>query len=108
MSQKTDDEFIIFAYEKGHIYIVKILLSNPNVDPSDFNNFSLTLAAKNGNIDVVSLLIKDKRIDPACLENAPIQLAFQNDHIDIVNLLIGNERVKSTLKKDLLELYSKQ
>lgn len=98
---------IVFASQNGHSDIVKLLLSDPRVDPTDDNNFSIIMASKNGHREVVKLLLNDNRIIPAKYSNYAIQQACQNGHTDIVQLLWQNKKVKNTLKYDNLELYNK-
>ena len=46
-----------------YIKIVKILLKDERVDPSDQNNDAIQWASEKGHLEVVKLLLKDKRID---------------------------------------------
>ena len=46
----------------GYIEIVKILLQDNRVDPSDRNNYAIQCAMENGHIEIVKLLLKDKRV----------------------------------------------
>ena len=45
----------------GHHEIVKELLSDPRVDPSDCRNKAIRWASNNGHLDVVKLLLNDPR-----------------------------------------------
>jgi len=42
--------------------VVKLLLQDERVDPSDNNNWAIQMASKNGHIEVVKLLLQDKRV----------------------------------------------
>jgi ankyrin repeat protein len=46
----------------GHLEIVKLLLSIPEVDPSADNHFAFLVACKYGHAEIVRLLLKDKRM----------------------------------------------
>ena len=45
----------------GYVEIVKLLLQDPRVDPSDENNLAIRLASFYGYIEVVKLLSQDPR-----------------------------------------------
>ena len=53
------------AIIKGDIELVKLLLSDPRVDPSADNNFAIKKAAENGHYKIVKLLLNDPRVDPS-------------------------------------------
>jgi ankyrin repeat protein len=84
---------IIIASEKGHLEIVKILLMNPNIDPSADDNLAIILASENGNTSVVKLLLTDKRVNPSACSDDAIIRAAGNGHVDIVKLLLQDKRV---------------
>ena len=42
--------------------IVRLLLSDPRVNPGDYNNETIRLASKNGHMDIVRLLFSDTRV----------------------------------------------
>ena len=42
--------------------MVKLLLQDPRVDPSDRNNGAIRLAHQNGHVEVVKLLLQDPRV----------------------------------------------
>jgi hypothetical protein len=48
-----------------HVDIVKLLLSDPKVDPSDEQNSALNNAASKAHLMAVDLLLGDKRANPA-------------------------------------------
>ncbi len=41
---------------------LKVLLSDPRVDPSANDNEALQLASENGHLDVVKVLLEDPRV----------------------------------------------
>jgi len=92
-----DNSLIRWAVEKGYTDIVKILLSNKNVDPvapyyirdldMHVKNKPIIDAAKLGHTDIVKLLLADPRVDPTVNNNGPLRLAIKNGHHDIVELL---------------------
>jgi len=77
----------------GHAKIVKILLKNPKVDPSYWNNDAIISACKKGHTKVVKLLLKDHRVDPGALNNRSICYASQYGHTKIVKILLQDARV---------------
>lgn len=71
----------------GHLDKVKILLANPQVDPSTNNNYAIRWASYKGYIEIVKLLAADRRVDPSSLNNWGIWWAFLNNHFKVVEFL---------------------
>ena len=100
------------AILKNNIDIVKLLLADPRVDPTEsvdsscVSNYAIRVASENGYVDIVKLLLEDERVDPFDNYNYAIKYAYENGHIDIVELLWNDKRVKCTLQNDNLELYN--
>ena len=84
-------EFIRAAKE-GNVKKAKLLLGNPNTDPSADDNSAITFASFNGHIEVVKLLLNDPRVDPAVSNNWAISWASQFGHIEVVKLLLKDSR----------------
>ena len=66
--------YIIYVY--GHDPVVKLLLSDPRVDPSvkdDDDNQIISLASLHGHSAVVKLLLEDPRVDPSAQNNEAIR-----------------------------------
>ena len=59
------NDAIRWASENGHFEVVRLLLSDPRVDPADDNNEAIRLASRNGHFEVVRLLLADPRVDPS-------------------------------------------
>jgi len=87
------------ACEKGHIEVVKLLVSNQKVDINYANNgreTSLNIACKRGHIEIVKLLLNDQRVDVNKADNGgitPFHSACRNGHLEIVKLFINDQRV---------------
>ncbi len=96
-----DNESIGWASIKGHTEIVKILLEDPRVDPSDRNNLAIRLASENGHIEIVKLLLKDPRVDPSDYNNYAIIYASTKGHAEIVKLLLADPRVDPSAENNL-------
>jgi hypothetical protein len=84
---------IQWAAENGEVEMVRHLLSNNLVDPSDYGNDAILSASSNGHIEVVKLLLSDERVDPSADENDAIRQASSNGHIEVFKLLLSDERV---------------
>ncbi|KAJ3125533.1 hypothetical protein HK100_010747 [Physocladia obscura] len=80
----------IHAVQNKHMEIVLLLLADPRVDPTIWNNFALVCAAEFGHADIVSLLLQDPRVDPSARKNESLYYACKNGHISIVKLLLAN------------------
>ncbi len=88
-----NDEFTEAA-KTGDTDKVKLLLNDPEVDPSAHNNWVIRLASRNGNTEVVRLLLNDKRVNPAAENNYAIRWASRNyGRLEVVRLLLADPRV---------------
>jgi len=98
-NNKNGDSPLIWASVKGHLEIVKILLSNKNININHANikgNTALILACIEGHIEIVELLLSDKRINVnhANINNdSALILACVEGHIEIVKLLLCIEGI---------------
>ena len=50
------------ASNNGHLDIVKLLLNDSRVDPSDRNNYAIRIASQYGHTEIVKLLLNDSRV----------------------------------------------
>jgi len=57
----------------GHLEVVKILLEDSRVDPSDQNNFAIHEAEENGHLDIVRLLLDNDYHPCAHVPNFSLQ-----------------------------------
>ena len=60
--------------------MLKRLLNDPRVDPSDENNMTILWASENGHVEVVKLLLNDNRVDAPDDNNYSILCASANGH----------------------------
>ena len=51
------------ACKYNHIDIVKLLLQDTRVDPSDRDNYAIRRTSEKGHVEVVKLLLQDPRVD---------------------------------------------
>ena len=94
LASKIDNKYcpskicaIGYASRNGYLEIVKPLLSDSRVDPSDDNNYAIRWASENGHLEIVELLLSDLRVDPSDDDNYAIKEASNNGYVKIVNLL---------------------
>lgn len=89
-------------YNEYYEKIVKLLLNNPNVDPSTDNNYAIGMACGQCNIEMVKLLLKDSRVDPSVglgwLSNTIVSYEGLNDNVNklstkIIKLLLSFDNV---------------
>lgn len=90
------DLSLIEAVIYGHIDIVKIILTQTNVDPSVNNNEAIIAASRKGHEEIVELLLQDSRVDPSDNDNSAIINTIDNRHVYITQLLYSDVRVSST------------
>jgi hypothetical protein len=81
--------------------VVRLLLSDPRVDPAANENWAIKWAARYGHTEVVRLLLSDERVDPIAQENDAIKQAAENGHDEIVKLLRNRQ-----LKMDMMKLLN--
>jgi Ankyrin repeats (3 copies)/Ankyrin repeats (many copies) len=88
-----NNEAIQIACQRGHLEIVKYLLTDSRVDPSSRLNWSIYIASDYGHDEIVSILLKDNRVNPADHNNFAIRAASENGHLKVVQLLMNDNRV---------------
>ena len=94
------------ACDYGNIEIVKYLLKDERVDPSDLTGFMWALESHHYN--VVKFLLKDKRIDPTIDENEAIRYASNTQNYEAVKILLNDDRVKNSLNKSQFNYYKRK
>ena len=62
----TLQQQFINAAKAGNLEVVKLLLTDNRVDPSDDDNLAIIWAASRGHHEVVKTLLADNRVDPSC------------------------------------------
>ena len=93
---KLYDPFIQ-AVRNGNLEKIKLLLSDPRIDPSAFNNHAIQWASFHGFTEIVKLLLSDPRVDPSIDDNYPIVWAVRNGHPEIVKLLLSDPRINLSI-----------
>ena len=75
--------------------MVELLLSDPRVDPSADNNYSIRFASLQGHCDVVDALLTlgGEKVDPAADDNMALQCSVQSGHKSVVKRLLLDSRV---------------
>ncbi|MCI0381476.1 MAG: ankyrin repeat domain-containing protein [Chlamydiae bacterium] len=84
------------ASKYGHLEIVKELLKDSRVDPSDDyvkTNGAILFASANGHLEVVKELLKDSRVDPSANNQEALQCAIKNNYLEVVKELLKDSRV---------------
>ncbi|MCP4748815.1 MAG: ankyrin repeat domain-containing protein [Desulfobacteraceae bacterium] len=83
------------AAHEGHIEVVKLLLSHPNIDVNQADNNGITLlhlAARRGHVEIVKLLLSRPGIDVNKADNygwTPLSMAAGRGHVEIVKFLLS-------------------
>jgi ankyrin repeat protein len=95
------------AIGENDIDRVRILLQNPEVDPTADNNEALRYSSWKGHYEIVQLLLQDPRIDPSAHQNQALINAAVAGRTNIVELLLQDPRVNpSDSKNAAIELAS--
>jgi ankyrin repeat protein len=100
----TGNVALHYAAAKGHLDIVRTLLTDPRTDPNRenlHNTTPLILAAGNGQMEVVEELLECKRTDPNYEARGPLHVSTHScyspapalRHPGSDGLLVGGERL---------------
>ena len=93
---------IVENLHRTSVEIAKVILSNPNIDPSFGDNIALIGAVKNNNVEIIKLLLTDERIDPSYPNNELIILAAMNpQNGTIFDMLMKDNRVDPSARNNL-------
>ena len=88
-----DNKSLRKASEKGHLEVVKYLMSLPDkIDPSAENNFAIRWASLYGHLEVVKYLMslpKEYGIDPSVKDNEAIRWASLYGNLEVVKYLMS-------------------
>ena len=103
----TKQEEFNQAVDCNNLNLVKLLLNNPKVDPTEHFNNAIRISSRKGYLKIVDLLLKDKRVDPSDFFNGAFTQAYFENHINILKLLWKDKRVKETLAQDKIKIYHK-
>ena len=90
------------AASRGHVEVVRLLLSDGRADPRAEDSLSLRYAAGNGYVEVVRLLLLDGRADPAALDSDALRNAAKNKRVEVLKLLLDKKIEKGILNEVVL------
>jgi hypothetical protein len=104
------NEEIITASEHGHAEIVQLLLNDPRLDPSAFDNTALQFASACGRAEVVDILLRDPRVKLSWeiidgVEGRPSARPVTPANVKVMRSLLGNKNMPcwpSTLGRQVL------
>lgn len=88
---RNHNEAFRLAAEFGYFDLVKELLQNPKINPSDSKNWAIKAAIKNGHLKVVKELLKNNQIDPDISQT--LNLAVKYGHYQIAKELLNSKRL---------------
>lgn len=96
------------ACQNGNELVVRFLLSQSDVDPSEKESYSLWIACKEGKTDVVKTLLTEfpDRIDPAALDNQALAFAVEEVYLDIVKILLKDDRVDPSARGNSFAIHA--
>ncbi|KAJ3268041.1 hypothetical protein HDV01_003513 [Terramyces sp. JEL0728] len=90
----------------GHFSTVKYLMDY--VEPYESNNLAIRQACINGNVDIIKLLLDDSRVDPSDHDNEAIKYASYFGHLKVVEMLLSDPRVDCNADKGMSLFYAIQ
>lgn len=87
-----DNYALLKACSGGHTDIVRMLLSDPRVDPSCRLNKPIIRACEEGHLEIVRLLIMDHRLFPTNFSTC-LQRASRFGRFEVVKMLLNDSRI---------------
>jgi len=101
----SDDKTGVFlkAIEVGRPEIVRLLLSDPAVNPAVRKNAPIAVAAMNGNVEIIDMLLKDERVKPEDNHNEALYQAAKDGQLAVVQRLLQDPRVNPADAKESLD-----
>ncbi len=81
--------------------VIKVLIADQRVDPSDLNNLAIRWTSEKGHLEVAKLLLADPRVDPSAMNNEAILKASQKGHVEVVMLLLGSDKINQNIKTEI-------
>lgn len=97
MSQQEFEKLV----RGGDLCAVKeFLKQNPEVDPSDDNNYAFRMAASSGFVDMVKFFLEDDHVDPSDDNDYALRYAIEYNRFPVAEVLIKDPRVSWKSCKD--------
>ena len=90
----------------SHDNVVRILLSDPRVDPAYQNNQAIITAANYGYLEIFKLLLSDPRVNPSDQNNRAVIIAARERRLEIVKLLLKDPRVNPSDENNLAIIHA--
>jgi Ankyrin repeats (3 copies) len=82
-----------WAARRGNFDLVRLLLADPHVDPSAWNQSAIRVASMFGRTEIVRTLLAHPRVDPSVDNQCAFRTASANGHKVTVRLLLADTRV---------------
>jgi hypothetical protein len=86
--------------------IIRLLLSDPRVDPRVMDSFVMSSAVTDGDLETVEMLLKDERIDPTQRGyNGFVNFAGVQKHDTVLRTLLKQPRISGTNIYECVRTY---
>ena len=112
-TQSINKYSLVHAVNEGHLELVRLLLSNPNINVdipySELSKYIpiellkgksssclLILSSAKGYVDILRVLLNDRRFNPSEPNNMAIRTACEHGHVKCVEILLNDMRVDPT------------
>ena len=79
--------------KKGHVDVVRLLLEDDRVDPSDNGNAAIINASEHGHVEVVRLWLEDDRVDQSHGTEHAVLAACLEESVDVMCFLLKKSGV---------------
>lgn len=81
------------AAKSGYAEVVRMLLNNPQTEPSLSGNYAVRISAEKGHYQIVKMLLANPKVDPSADGNIALRRAAELGHDDVVELLLTHPKV---------------
>ena len=101
------NEELLYACEKKHVAMVRLLLREGRVNPAWHNSICLIQACNVDSADIVSVLLADNRVKPSDRAYSALEEAIANQNRDSVEMLLeADARISLPGLQRMLTRYS--
>lgn len=102
INKKLKNEILRLACIRGQIETIKLLISDPDMDPSIDYNEQLYNACDKRRFEVVKYLLENKKVDPSVNNNYIIKNIAVNNSIEMTKFLLEDKRVNPSVDNNII------
>ena len=90
---RTQERWSDYRYDKGQLDVIKLLLDDPRIDPSVFDDAAMRCATETRNIEAIKLLLSCPKFNVCSDYNQNMLiLSCKENDIDLLEMLMADKR----------------